>query len=109
MFKNNYFQFVVSKSFSALPVITIPLNFFLSQGALFSIALACLDTTHLGTFLKTVRLGSQCNFYCDKTVRLGTQCKIYYVKSVRLGTPCKLNHYKSVRLGTKSNRLGTKT
>ena len=61
----------------------------------------------MGTFVKTVRLGTQCNFYCDKTVRLGTQYKIYCVKSVRLGTPCKLNHYKSGRLGTKSNRLGT--
>ena len=44
-------------------------------------SLSKMDTTHLGTFVKTVRLG--------------TQCKIYYVKSVRLGTPCKLNHYKS--------------
>ena len=59
-----------------------------------------MDTTHLNTFVKTVRLGTQCNFYCDKTVRLGTQYKIYCVKSVRLGTPCKLNHYKSGRLGT---------
>ena len=58
---------------------------------IFKIVCVCvviMDTTHLGNFVKTVHLGTQCNFYCDKTVRLGTQCKIYYVKSVRLGT-CK--------------------
>ena len=77
---------------------------------IFKIVCVCvviMDTTHLGNFVKTVHLGTQCNFYCDKTVRLGTQCKIYCVKSVRLGTPCKFDHFERGRMGTKSNRLGT--
>ena len=99
-FSENYTPKIVSRTFC------FPAG---KAGKLFQAETACtcnsalafkMDTTHLGTFVKTVRLGTQCNFYCDKTVRLGTQYKIYCVKSVRLGTPCKLNHYKSGRLGT---------